>query len=90
MYNTWTRTPYEKVTKTQENITYKRAKRSAVSQQVTAMLQETDSIAKTNTKHKKIHKRSTALERSVRKLLESLNMFHGTNLTLNSDVDQDT
>ena len=34
-----------------------------------------------------IHKRITALERSVRKLLEGSN---GTNLTLISDVDQDT
>ena len=38
---------------------------------------------------KMIHKRSTALERSVRKLLEGLNMFDGTHLTLISDVDQD-
>ena len=37
------------------------------------------------------HKRSTALERSVKSiLLEGLNMFHGTNHSLNSDVDQDT
>ena len=41
-------------------------------------------------KHKKIDKRSTALERSVNILLEGLNRFNGTNLTLNSDVDQDT
>ena len=45
---------------------------------------------KTEQKHKKIHKTSTALERSVNILLESLNRFHGANLTLNSDVDQDT
>ena len=38
---------------------------------------------------KRIHKRSTALERSVSKLLEGLNIFDGTNLTLISDVDQD-
>ena len=31
----------------------------------------------------------TILEWSVRKLLEGLNMFNGTNLTLSSDVDQD-
>ena len=37
-----------------------------------------------------IHKRSTALERSVTELLEGLNMFDATNLTLTSDVDQDT
>ena len=36
------RTPYGKVTKTQENITYKRAKRSANPQQETTRLQETD------------------------------------------------
>ena len=37
-----------------------------------------------------IHNRSTALERSVRKLLDGLNMFDGINLILISDVDQDT
>ena len=41
-----------------------------------------DSMAKTNTINKNIHNRSTALERSVRKLLEGLNYFHGTNLTI--------
>ena len=30
------------------------------------------------------------MELSVKKLLEGLNLFHGANLTLNSDVDQDT
>ena len=42
---------------------------------------------------KRFHKRSTALEQSVNKLssiLEGLNMFNGTRLTLKSDVDQDT
>ena len=38
-----------------------------------------------------IHKRTTALERSVKiLLLEGLNRFNGADLTLNSDVDQDT
>ena len=38
-----------------------------------------------------IHKRSTALERSLKNiLLEGLNWFHGVNLTISSDVDQDT
>ena len=37
-----TQEPYGKVTKTQENITHKRAKRSAFSQQVTLRLQGTD------------------------------------------------
>ena len=40
---------------------------------------------------KTILKRSTALERSVKiLLLEGLKRFNGANLTLNSDVDQDT
>ena len=54
--------PYGKVTKTQENITYKR---SALSQQVTdhKAAKDYDSVAKTNTyKKKKIHKRNTTLE----------------------------
>ena len=38
-----------------------------------------------------IHKRSTALEQSVKNiLLEGLNRCHGANLTFSSDVDQDT
>ena len=39
---------------------------------------------------KRIHRRSTNLERPVRRfnVLEGLNMFEGTNLTLISDVDQ--
>ena len=47
-------------------------------------------MTKTNTRNKNIHKRTAVLECSVRKLLEGLNKFHRTNLTLNSDVDQDT
>ena len=42
------------------------------------------------TQIKKDPQKNFHLERSVRKLLEGLNLFHGTNLTLNSDVDQDT
>ena len=45
---------------------------------------------KHNLQLKTIHKRSTALERSVKYSLEGLNRFNGANLTLNSDVDQDT
>ena len=38
-----------------------------------------------------LHERSTVLEWSVIIfLLEGLHRFHGANLTLNSDVDQDT
>ena len=42
-----------------------------------------------NTNNKKDPQKSIALKRSTRKLLEDLNMFDGTNLTLISDVDQD-
>ena len=38
-------TPYGKVTKTQENMTHKKTKRSALSQQVTTRLQGTDRTA---------------------------------------------
>ena len=42
-------------------------------------------------KKQKWSTKSTALERSVKNiLLEGLNRFNGANLTLNSDVDQDT
>ena len=38
-----------------------------------------------------IHTRKTALEQSVKNiLLQGLNQFHGANLALNYDVDQDT
>ena len=57
--------------KTQENITHRRGKRSSLSHQVTTKLLDTGStICQRQTK---IHKRSTALERSVRKALEGLN-----------------
>ena len=88
-YHSRPSTPYGKVTKTQENSTYKRAKRSANPQQETTRQQGTDSLLR-NTNKKGIHKRNTAFERSVTKLVEALNMFNGTNLTLISDVDQDT
>ena len=41
-YHTWPSTPYGKVTKTQQNATYRRAKKTALSQQVTIILQDTD------------------------------------------------
>ena len=51
--------------------------------------------AQGHSKHKtekaqKIHKRGNALERPVKYFTGELNQFHGANLTLNSDVDQDT
>ena len=38
-YHAWPTKSYRKVTKTYENITYKNEKRSAISQQVTKVLQ---------------------------------------------------
>ena len=77
----------------QENIRYKRVESYALSQQVTTRLQGTDSTVrqrqKRNTSNKRIHKRSTGLEKSVRKILEGLNMFDCANLALMSDVNQD-
>ena len=63
-----------------------------LAQQVTTRLYDTDNtIQHRQTQNKKkINKRSTNLERSVRQLLEGLNQLLGTNLILNSDVDQDT
>ena len=92
-YHTLPRTPYGKVTKTQGTITHKRTKRSALSQQVITRLQGTDGTVLQRQRQtpitKWIHKRSTALEQSV-KILEGLNMFNGTNFTLNTDVYKDT
>ena len=45
---------------------------------------------KTEKNIKKIHKRSTTLERSIKYFLEGLSWFFGVNLSLNSDVDLDT
>ena len=42
------------------------------------------------TNMKQTYERSTTLEWSVRKLLDGLNMFDRTHLTLSSDVDQGT
>ena len=61
---------------TQENITYKRAKKLALSQQVTTRLRLTDETSwhTRNIYIKKDHKRSTTLEQSVKIiLLEGLN-----------------
>ena len=54
--------------KKQENITRRRGKRSSLSHQVTTKLQDTGSTI--YQRQTQIHKRSTALERSVRKALE--------------------
>ena len=65
---------------------------ASLTQQMTSRLRETDTTVRQTQAQitNYIHKESTALERSVRKLLEGLNMFHGTNLTLKSGVDQET
>ena len=65
-YHTCPRTPHGKVTKTQENNTYKWAMWPTLSHQVTTMLQWTDKTAwqTQNINNKKVWQRST-LERSV-------------------------
>ena len=45
---------------------------------------------KTNKINKKDPQKKHRLGTVSKKKLEGLNLFHGTNLTLNSDVDQDT
>ena len=64
------RTPYGKVTKTQENITHNRAKRSALSKLVTTKLQGTDKTVRQrqtrNTNDKKDPQKTHRL-RTVRK-----------------------
>ena len=71
------------------------AKRSALSRQVTTRPQGTDttaqhtqtwSITNKNDPQKKHHLGTV----SKILLVEGLNQFHSANLTLNSDVDQDT
>ena len=72
---------------TQENITYKRA--FPAGDHKAAIIRQENMTVKHETQiTKRIHKRSTTLERSV-KLLEGFNMFDGANLTLFSDVDQE-
>ena len=79
------------MTKTQEKIIYQRTKRSVPSRLPQGSnLRQYDKDKHETQITKMIHKRSTALERSVRKLLQGLNMFDSTNLTLISDLDQDT
>ena len=45
---------------------------------------------KTNTINKRDPQKKHRLGTVSKKKLEGLNLFHGTNLTLNSDMDQDT
>ena len=63
-----------------------RAKRSVLSQQVITRLQGTDNL---ETRITKRSTRSTSLEWNIKKLLEGLNMFNGTILTLIEDLDQE-
>ena len=56
-----------------------------------AAINTQDSMSSKHEKHisKRIHKRSTALERSIKKILEDLNMFDRTNRSLIINMDQD-
>ena len=69
---------YDKI---QENIAYKRPKRSVLSQQMTSRLQGT------HTNNERIHKKHRLGMVSIF-LLVGLNIFDGTKLTLFSDWDQ--
>ena len=66
---------------------------SALSQQVITRLQETDKTVWQRQSQNTNNKRKSTKEQrpwnSQLKLVEGLKMFHDTNLTLNSDVDQD-
>ena len=53
-----------------------------------AAINRRKSMTNANINKTMIHKRRIASERLVK--LESLNQFHGANLTLSADVDQDT
>ena len=90
-YHTWPRIPHGKVAKTQLNIT--NSQESSLSQQVTkrqkwtdAKAWQTQDINSTNDPQKKY--RFGTDSKNI--LLEGLNQFHSANLTLSSDVDQDT
>ena len=68
---------YRKVTKTQESITHKRAKRSTFSRQVT-----------TSKINMKINYKKDPQKKQRLGTVEVLNMFNGANLTFSSDVCQ--
>ena len=67
-----------KVTKIEENITYKRAKRSALSHKVTSRLQETDMT---------VWQRQIQLTNKLRFRTVNEGLVHGINLTVNVYVD---
>ena len=64
-YHTWPRTPYGKVTKTQDNIT--RTKRSAISQQVATRLQRQDSMTRSTNNKKDITDHTNNIKTSLQK-----------------------
>ena len=75
--------------KTQENNTHKKIQEVSLfpaGDHKAARIRQ-DSITKTTIAN---NKRSTTFERSLKYYTGKLNMFNGINLTLNSDVDQDT
>ena len=71
-------TPDSKVTKTQNNITYRRAKRSAISQQVTRRLQDTDkTIWQKQTQNKKDLQKKYRLGTVSKKIIGGLKLVSG-------------
>ena len=89
-----TRDTIWKVTKTQGNITQQESQEVSPfpAGDHSAERNRQDSVIKTSVKEtettKRIHKRSTALERSV-KITGGLNMFNLTLIWLNSNMDED-
>ena len=81
----------DKITRKHHTLKSKEVRLSPACDRMPARNRQDSMTKKTrNTNNNKIHKRCTTLEWSVRKLLETFNMFDGTTLTLFSNVDQDT
>ena len=88
-YHTWPRTPYGKVTKTQENVTenspFPAGDRKAARNRQDSM---TDTHKKTNKNDpQKKHRLGTARIKILKG--SGLNIVYGTNLTFFADMDQD-
>ena len=80
-YHTWPRIPHGKVTKTQLNITNKDQEVSPFTAgDPKAAMKWRESMTNTRQTKQMIHKRSTALERSVKLFMEGLNQIQGANL----------
>ena len=75
MYHTLHRTPYGKVTKTQENITYMRVKRSAFFQRVATRLQRTDKTVLQRQTQKTNNKKDPQKKRHLGRVSKKINNY---------------